>query len=119
MRKIEPTHRVDVPARGVNIGFVRRQRTEQVVKTGRQIAQTRAQIQNIWSRKYRDASWLQNTIDFPDNLPIVFQVLNRLDTCNEGETIIGVRKWFPIQSDRVDSGPWNGKQFIRVIAAER
>jgi len=119
VRKIEPTHRVDVAARGVNIGFVRRQRTEQVVKAGRQIAQPGAQIQNIWGRKYRDAPWLQNTIDFTDDFPVVFQVLNRLDACDKREPIIGVRKRFAIQIDSVDSGTRNREQFIRVIAAER
>ena len=40
VRKIEPAHRVDVTARGVNGGFVRRQRAKQIIKAGRQIAQT-------------------------------------------------------------------------------
>ena len=119
MRKVEPTHRVDVATCGVNIGFVSRQRAEQVVKAGRQIAKAGAQIQNIWSRKHRDAPWLQNTINFPDDLPVVFQVLNCLDACNEGKPIIAVRKRLAIQIDRVDPGTGNGDQFIRVIAAKR
>ena len=102
VRKIEPTHRIDVAARGMNIGFVSRQRTKQIVKTGRQIAQTGAQIQNVWSRKYCEAPGLENTINFPDDLSIVFQVLNRLDACNQRETIITLRKRLAIQVDCVD-----------------
>ena len=44
MRKIEPAHWVDVTARGVYGGFVRRQRAKQIIKARRQIAQTGAQI---------------------------------------------------------------------------
>jgi hypothetical protein len=94
------------------------ERAEQVVKTGRQIAQTGAQIQNVWSRKYRDAAWLQNTINFPDDLPIVFQVLNRLDTRDKRKTIIALRTRLTIQIDGVDRGTGNGDQFIRIIAAK-
>jgi len=36
--EIEPAHWIDVTARGVNGGFVRRQRAKQIVKTGRKIA---------------------------------------------------------------------------------
>ena len=119
MREIEPAHWVDVTARGVNGGFVWRQRAKQIIKAGRQIAQTGAQIQNIWRRKYRDATWLENTINFPDDLSIIFQVLNRFDAGNERETIITVWKRFAIQIDGVDLGTRNGEQFIRVIASER
>lgn len=119
VREIEPAHWVDVTARGVNGGFVRHQRAKQIVKAGRQIAQAGAQIQNIRRRKYRDATWLENTIDFPDDLPIIFQVLNRFDTGNEREAIIAVWKRFAIQIDGVDHGTRNGEQFIRVIASER
>jgi hypothetical protein len=80
-----------VTARGVNGGFVRQQRAKQIIKAGRQIAKTRAQIQNIWSREYRDATWLENTIDFPDDLSEIFQVLDRFDARNEREAIITVR----------------------------
>jgi hypothetical protein len=103
----------------VNVGFVRRQRAKQIVKAGRQIPQTGAQIQNIWSRKYRDATWLENTIKFPDDLSIIFQVLNRFDAGNERETIITVWKRFAIQIDGMELGTRNGEQFIRVIASER
>jgi hypothetical protein len=92
---------------------------KQIVKTGRQIAQTGAQIQNIWRRKYRDATWLENTIDFPDDPSIIFQVLNRFDARNKREAIITVWKPFAIQIDGVDLGTRNGEQFIRVIASER
>ena len=119
VRKIEPAHRVDVTARGVNGGFVRHQRAKQIIKAGRQIAQTGAQIQNIWRRKYRDATWLENTINFPEDLSEIFQVLNRFDAGNEREAIIAVWKWFAIQIDSVDLGTRNGEQFIRVIASER
>jgi hypothetical protein len=118
VRKIEPTHWVDVTARGVNGGFVRRQRAKQIIKAGRQIAQTGAQVQNIWRRKYRDATWLENTINFPDDLSIIFQVLNRFDTGNEREAIITVWKRFAIQIDGMDLDTRNGEQFIRVIASE-
>jgi hypothetical protein len=30
-----------------------------------------AQIQNIWGREYRDATWLENTINFPDDRSII------------------------------------------------
>ena len=116
--EIKPAHRVDVTARGVNVGFVRRQGAKQIVKAGRQIAQTGAQIQDIWSRKYRDATWLENTINFPDRLSEIFQVLNRFDAGNERETIFAVWQRFAIQIDRVDLGTRNGEQFIRVIASE-
>ena len=49
MRQVEPADRVDVAARGVNIKFVSRQRAKQIVKARRQIAQTGAQIENVWS----------------------------------------------------------------------
>jgi hypothetical protein len=103
----------------MNGGFVRRQRAKQIIKAGRQIAQTGAQIQNIWRRKYRDATWLENTINFPDDLSIIFQVLDRFDAGNECEAIITVWKRFAIQIDGVDLGTRNGEQFIRVIASER
>jgi hypothetical protein len=119
VRKIEPAHRVNVTARGVNVGFVRRQRAKQIIKTGRQIAQTGAQIQNIRSRKYRDATWLENAINFPDGLSEIFQVLNRFDAGNEREAIITVWKWFAIQIHSVNLGTRNGEQFIRVVASER
>ena len=104
--------------RCVNIGFISRQRAKQVVKAGRQIAQTRAQIQNVWRREYCDASRLQNPINFPDDLPIVFQVLDCLDAGNQREPIIIVRKRLPIQIDCIDHGAGTGEQFIRVIAAK-
>jgi len=119
MREVEPAHRVDVTTRGVNVGLVRRQRTKQIVKAGRQITQTGAQIQNIRGRKYRDATWLENTINFPEDLSEIFQVLNRFDAGNEREAIVAVWKRFAIQIDRFDLGPRNGEQFIRVIASER
>ena len=119
VRKLEPAYWVDVTARGVNGGFVRRQRAEQIIKAGRQIAQTGAQIQNIWCRKYRGATWLENTINFPNDLSVIFQVLNRFDAGNEREAIITVWKRFAIQIDGVDLGTRNGEQFIRVIASER
>ena len=119
MREVEPAHRVDVTTRGVNVGLVRRQRTKQIVKAGRQITQTGAQIQNIRGRKYRDATWLENTIDSADYGAEIFQVLNRFDAGNEREAIITVRKRFAIQIDGVDFGARNGEQFIRVIASER
>ena len=119
VRKIEPAHWVDVTARGVNSGFVRHRRAKQIIKAGRQIAQTGAQIQNIWRRKYRDATWVENAINFPDDLSIIFQVLDRFDTGNEREAIITVWKRFAIQIDGVDLGTRNGEQFIRVVASER
>jgi hypothetical protein len=103
----------------VNGGFVRRQGTKQIVKTGRQIAQTGAQVQNIWGRKYRDATCLKNTINFPDDLPEIFQVLNGFDAGNEGEAIITVWKRFAIQVYSEDFSTRNGKQFVGVIASER
>src|SRR4051812_10316497 len=106
-------------ARRVNVGFVRRQRAKQIIKSRGQIAQTGAQIQNIWSRKYRHATWLEDTINFPDDLPEIFQVLNRFDAGNEREAIITVRKWVAIYIDGVNLGTRNGKQFICVIASER
>ena len=119
VREIEPAHRVDVIARGVNGGFVRRQGAKQIIKARRQIAQTGAQIQNIRGRKYCDATWLENTIDFADYRPEIFQVLNRFDARNKREAIIAVRKRFTIQIDGVDFGTRNREQFIRVIASER
>lgn len=119
VREIEPAHWVDVTACGVNGGFVRRQRAKQIIKAGRQIAQTGAQIQNIWGRKYRDATWLEYAINFPDDFSIIFQVLDRFDAGNEREAIITVGKRFAIQVDGVDLGTRNGEQFIRVIASER
>jgi hypothetical protein len=103
----------------MNGGFVRRQWAKQIVKTGRQIAQAGAQIQDIRGRKYRDATWLENTIDFADDRPEILQVLNRFDAGNKREAIIAVWKRFTIQIDRVDLGTRNGEQFIRVIASER
>jgi hypothetical protein len=108
-----------VTARGVNGGFVRQQRAKQIIKAGRQIAQTGAQIQNIWSGEYRDATWSENTINFPKDLSEIFQVLDRFDAGNEREAIIAVWKRFAIQIDRMDLGTRNRKQFIRVIASER
>ena len=96
VRKIEPAHRVDVTARGVNGGFVRQQRAKQIIKARRQIAETRAQIQNIRRREDRNTTWLKNTINFAEDLPEIFQVLNRFDTGNEGEVIIAIWKRFPI-----------------------
>ena len=119
MRKIEPAHRVDVTARGVNGGFVRHQRAKQIIKAGRQIAQTGAQIQNIRGRKYRDATSLENTVNFPHDRSLIFQVLNRFDAGNKREAIITVWKRFAIQIDSLDLGTRNGEQFIRVIASER
>jgi len=119
VREIEPAHWVDVAARGVNGGFVRPYGAKQIIKAGRQIAQTGAQIQNIRGGKYRDATWLKNTTDFPDYLPEIFQVLNRFDAGDEREAIVTVWKRFPIQIDGVDLGTGNGEQFIRVIASER
>ena len=119
VREIEPAHWVDVAARGVNGGFVRPQGAKQIIKAGRQIPQTGAQIQNIRGRKYRDATWLENTIDSADYGAEIFQVLNRFDAGNEREAIITVRKRFAIQIDGVDLGARNGEQFIRVIASER
>lgn len=52
-------------------------------------------------------------------LPIVFQVLDCFDACNQREPIIAVRKRLAIQIDRVDPGTGNREQFIRVIAAKR
>ena len=119
VRKIEPAHRVDVTARGVNVGFVRQQRAKQIIKAGRQITQTGPQIQNIWGRKYRDATWLENTINFAEDLPEIFQVLNCFDAGNEREAIIAVWKRFAIQIDRLNHSTRNREQFIRVIASER
>ena len=119
VREIEPAHWVYVTARGVNGGFVRRQRAKQIIKAGRQITQTGAQIQNIRGRKYRYATWLENTVNFPHDRSIIFQVLNRFDAGNEREPIITVGKRFAIQIDGVDLGARNGEQFIRVIASER
>ena len=118
VREIEPAHRVDVTARAVNDGFIRRQGAKQIIKARRQIAQPGAQIQNVRGRKYRDATWLENAINFPDDLSIIFQVLNRFDAGNEREAIITVWKRFAIQIDGVDLGTRNGEQFIRVIASE-
>jgi hypothetical protein len=73
---------------------------------------------NIWRRKYRDATWLENTINFPDDLSIIFHVLNRFDAGNEREAIITVWKRFAIQIDSVDLGTRNAEQFVRVIASE-
>ena len=119
VRKIEPAHRVDVTARGVNSGFVRQQRAKQIIKAGRQIAQTGAQIQNIWSGEYRDATWSENTINFPEDLSEIFQVLDRFDAGNEREAIIAVWKRFAIQIDRLNLSTRNREQFVRVIASER
>lgn len=79
VRQIEAVHRVDVTACGVNGGFVREQRAKQIVKARRQIAQTRAQIQNIWSGECCAAAWLENTINFAEDLSEIFQVRNRFD----------------------------------------
>ena len=62
---------------------------------------------------------MENTINFPDDLSIIFQVLDRFDAGNEREAIITVWKWFAIQIDGVYLGIRNGEQFIRVIASER
>jgi hypothetical protein len=62
---------------------------------------------------------LKNTINFPDDLPEIFQVLNRFDAGNEGEAIITVWKRFAIQVYSEDFSTRNGEQFVRVIASER
>jgi hypothetical protein len=61
---------------------------------------------------------VQNAVNFADDLPIVFQVLNRFDARNQREPIIAVRKRFAIQIDSVDLGTGNGEQFLCVIAAK-
>jgi hypothetical protein len=50
---------------------------------------------------------LENTIDSPDDLPIIFQVFNRFDAGNKREAIITVWKRFMIQIDGVDLGTRN------------
>jgi len=55
---------------------------------------------------------------FQGDLPIVFQVLDCFDACNEPKPIIAERKGLAIQIDRVDLETRSGKQFIRVIAAK-
>jgi len=60
---------------------------------------------------------LQNTINFPDDRPIIFQVLDCSDACNERETLVAVQK-LTIQVDGVDPGTGKGKQFIGVSAAK-
>jgi hypothetical protein len=62
---------------------------------------------------------LQHAINFPDNLPIVFQVLNCFDACNKRESLIAVRKRLAIQINGVDRRTGNGEQSIRVIATKR
>jgi hypothetical protein len=62
---------------------------------------------------------LENTINFPDDLSKIFQVLNCFDAGNEREAIIAVWKQFAIQIDRLNLSTRNREQFIRVIATER
>jgi hypothetical protein len=62
---------------------------------------------------------LEDTVDFADDRPKIFQVLNGFDAGNQGEPIITVWKRFSIQIDGLDLGTRNSEQFVRVIAAER
>src|SRR6185436_14171702 len=70
-------------------------------------------------RKYRDATRLENTINFPDDLSEIFQVLNRFDASNECEAIIIVWKLVSIEIGGLDLGTRNREQFVRVVASER
>ena len=65
VREIEPAHWVDVTARGVNGGLVRRKRAKQIIKAGRQIAQAGAQMQVTSAKRlslYGSGSRFRSTV---------------------------------------------------------
>jgi hypothetical protein len=41
-------------------------------------------------------AWLENTVNLANDLPVVFQVLDRFDAGYESETTVAVRKHLPV-----------------------
>src|SRR5438270_11963385 len=72
-------------ARAVHIFFVRHDRAEQIVKTGREETQPRSEIQDIRCGKNGGTTWAKNAIDLAQDLPVILEVFKRFAAGNQIE----------------------------------